>query len=210
MSLCRLFLQAGYLTIGPSPPESSFADLFVPNEEIKNYALPHLIVRGLLRTEDVSSHPHIMALSSAIDARDVETLYGILFALFQVIGYPDRGKIDKCEDYYQSILQALFLPVSGSVRVEERTSMGKCDLLAGFRDWKLLLELKVLHGKKDVSVSHERLKQTIEEAFDQVEKQYAKGLCPDVVCILVFNTATRTLYSRELLGDITFYKSTPS
>ena len=50
-SLSRLFLQAGYLTFASSPLANPSIKLVVPNEEIKKFALPGLIVGGLLKIE---------------------------------------------------------------------------------------------------------------------------------------------------------------
>ena len=124
-------------------------------------------------------------------------MYDSIMGLFQVIGFPDRGIIDKREDYCQRILQALFLAVCPTVRTEERTSIGKSDDLVEFPSRKVLLELKVIAGSKVIKDGHSRLDEVVQDALEQAEQRYATGLSPDVICALVFNTSTRTLFPRE-------------
>jgi hypothetical protein len=176
--------------------------LTIPNKEIKDYAFPELTIAGLIGQTIPQSHAHFIAFSEAIKSKSIDSVYDSLFNLFQVIGYPDRGRIDKCEDYYQRILQAFLLAVCPSVRVEERTSLGKSDVYADFGAWKVLFELKVLDGQKDTHMSDKRLAKSVMDAFDQVEGQYLAGLTPDVICIFVFNTTTRTLFARDTLHGL--------
>ena len=201
-SLSYLFLQAGYLTIIQNPKDSSKCKLMIPNKEIKDYAFPELTIAGLINQSIPQCHSHFRAFSEAIKSKSIDSVYDSLFNLFQVIGYPDRGRIDKCEDYYQTILQAFFLAVCPSVRVEERTSLGKSDVYADFGDWKILFELKVLDGHKNTHHADSRLSKTVNDAFDQAERQYLTGLTPDVICIFVFNTTTRTLFARDTLENL--------
>jgi hypothetical protein len=61
----------------------------------------------------------------------------------------------------------------------------------------------VLHGQKDLQgVDTMRLAKTVGDAMDQAQGQYLHGLVPDIICILVFNTATRTLFPRNLLEGL--------
>jgi hypothetical protein len=203
-SLSYLFLQSGYLTL---TSDSNNFKLKIPNKEIRYYAFPRLIISGLTCQSISQSHPRFSKFSQAIRSRDVNSIYDSLFELLQVIGYPDRGKIDRYEDYYQTILQAFFLAVYPSVRVEERTSLGKSDVFADFGTWKILFELKVLHGEKDLRKGDSRLEKIVYDAFQQAEGQYL-SLAPNVICIFVFNSSTRTLFARENLMDLStsFFK----
>jgi hypothetical protein len=210
-SLSSLFLQAGYLTISHNAQNSNGFKLIIPNKEIKDYALPQLTIAGLIEKLIPQCHSRFRAFSDAIKSRSMDNVYDSLFNLFKVIGYPDRGRIDKCEDYYQRILQAFFLAVCPSVRVEERTSLGKSDVYADFGSWKVLFELKALVGDKDKHKNDEKLAKALSGAFDQAEEKYLCGLVPDFICICVFNTTTRTLFSRENLErlNLQYYMQYP-
>eukprot|EP00475_Leptophrys_vorax_P039398 TRINITY_DN710_c0_g1_i9.p1 TRINITY_DN710_c0_g1~~TRINITY_DN710_c0_g1_i9.p1 ORF type:complete len:656 (-),score=153.26 TRINITY_DN710_c0_g1_i9:109-2076(-) len=204
-SLQRLFLQSGYLTISLDPDNSDQCTLRAPNKEIQNYALPCLMIAGLAKISVSKCHAHFETLAEAVRSRNIENIYDSIMDLFQVIGFPDRGKIDKVEDYYQRILQAFFLAICPSVRTEERTSLGKSDVVADFNSWKILFELKVLVGEKSVTQGHPELDGTIQGAFLQAKEKYQRGLLPDVICVLVFNTSTRTLFPRDSMG-VPFYE----
>jgi hypothetical protein len=198
-----LFLQAGYLTIIPKAEDSNKFKLVIPNREIKEYAFPELALAGLIGKSISQCHPRFEQFFDAIKSKSIVEVYDSLFQLFQVIGFPARGKIDKFEDYYHRILQAFFLAVCPSVRFEERSTLGKSDLYADFGDCKILFEIKVLHGQKDLQgVDTMRLAKTVGDAMDQAQGQYLHGLVPDIICILVFNTATRTLFPRNLLEGL--------
>jgi hypothetical protein len=196
-SLCRLFLQSGYLTMTTDSDQSGVCKLCVPNKEIQDAAFSGLMIAGLTQLSSTQCHTRFDAFAKAVQSKDMNSVYDSVFELFQVIGYPDRGKIDKYEDYYQRILQAFFLAICPSVRIEERTSIGKSDVFADFGSWKILFELKVADGEK---MGNLKVDLIIADAFEQAKVQYAKGLVPDVICVLVFNTSTRTLFPRESLG----------
>ena len=204
-SLQRLFLQSGYLTISLDPNNFEKCTLRIPNKEIRDHALPSLMIAGLAKISVSKCHAHFDTFAEAVRSRNLENIYDSIMDLFQVIGFPDRGIIDKVEDYYQRILQAFFLAICPSVRTEERTSLGKSDVFADFNSWKILFELKVLVGEKSVTEGHPELDGAIQGAFLQAKEKYERGLLPDVTCVLVFNTSTRTLFPRNSIG-VPFYE----
>jgi hypothetical protein len=210
-SLTRLFLQSGYLTIMQSSGSQNREFLLhIPNKEIREHALTTLTASALLgiKEDDLKGSQYFVAFRKAISLKDIPSLYQSIFDLFQIIGYPDRGTIDKKEDYYQRIMQAFFIAVCKDVHIEYRTSSGKCDLVVDFRDrkWKILFEFKLLHGGKDKNASHKDLESTIREAFNQVDNQYLIAINPDTVCILVFNSGTRTLFPISSLNGLQFFR----
>jgi hypothetical protein len=204
-SLQRLFLQSGYLTIALDPNSAAECTLRIPNKEIRDHAIPSLMIAGLAKISVTECHAHFKTFAEAVRSRNLEIMYDSIRDLFQVIGFPDRGRIDKVEDYYQRILQFFFLPICPSVRTEERTSIGKSDVFAEFNSWKILFELKVLVGKKSAIEGHLELDGAIEGAFLQAKEKYERGLNPDVICALVFNSSTRTLFPRNMIR-VPFYE----
>jgi hypothetical protein len=203
-SLQRLFVQSGYLTISADSSNASLCNFRVPNKEIRDYAIPGLLISGLVKMPVSQCHAHFFTFSEAVQSRNLENMYDSIMDLFQVIGYPDRGKIDKCEDYYQRILQVFLLAICPSVRIEERTSLGKSDIFADFGSWKILFELKAFEGKKSILEGDSKLESLIGDAFLQMKEKYANGLLADIFCVLVFNTSTRTLFPRNTF-KVPFY-----
>jgi hypothetical protein len=108
-------------------------------------------------------------------------------------------------------MQAFCIAVCKDVHIEHRTSSGKCDLVVDFRDrkWKILFEFKVLHETKDINATHKDLEFMIGEAFNQVDNRYLVVVNPDIVCILIFNTGTRTLFPIDSLKHVQFYRNAP-
>jgi hypothetical protein len=198
-------LQSGYLTIALDPNSAAECTLRIPNKEIRDHAIPSLMIAGLAKISVTECHAHFKTFAEAVRSRNLEIMYDSIRDLFQVIGFPDRGRIDKVEDYYQRILQFFFLPICPSVRTEERTSIGKSDVFAEFNSWKILFELKVLVGKKSAIEGHLELDGAIEGAFLQAKEKYERGLNPDVICALVFNSSTRTLFPRNMIR-VPFYE----
>jgi hypothetical protein len=191
-SLQRLFLQTGYLTISLDPNDPAKCTLRFPNKEIRDHAMPNLLIAGLAKMSIKDCHAHFGTFAEAVRSRNLESIYDSILDLFQVIGFPDRGKIDKVEDYYQRILQAFFLAICPSVRTEERTSLGKSDLCADFASWKILFELKVLVGEKSVTEGHPELDGAIQGAFLQAKK-YTNVVCFRTSLVSWFSTLPQEL-----------------
>jgi hypothetical protein len=134
-------------------------------------------------------------------------MYDSIMDLFQVIGYPDRGRIHKVEDYYQRILLVFFFQY---VLAFEQKRLGKSDVFVDFGLWKILFELKVLVGKNSVTEGDPKLMNgVIEDVFFQAKTKCEHGLLPDVIFVLIFNSSTRTLFPRHSI-EIPFYESVKS
>jgi hypothetical protein len=157
------------------------------------------MIAGICGQSVLESHVYFQAFAEAAHERDICKIYDSIMDLFQVIGYPNRGNIDKYEDYYQRILQAFFLAICPTVQIETCTSVGNSDLLADFGSWKVLFELKVLKGERLVNEGNDNLDKVIQNALSQALGKYATGLNPDAMCVLVFNSSTRTLYPRNAI-----------
>lgn len=89
-----------------------------------------------------------------------------------------------------------------------QTSSGRADIVVEHQNWKVLFELEKIAGSKDPNAGDSRLQGVVEAAMNQIGNQYATALQPNVVCVLVFNTATRTLFPRNVLenSNITYFK----
>jgi hypothetical protein len=61
-----------------------------------------------------------------------------------------------------------------------------------------LFDFKAFEGKKsNLESADSKLEKEIGDAFLQMKEKYANGLLADIFCVLVFNTFTRTLFSRS-------------
>jgi hypothetical protein len=209
-SLQRLFFQTGYLTLRAKGMKSNSCILRIPNKEIGDHALPDLLISGLTKKSLNECHAHFQSFYDAVESRNIEDIYDSVMDLFQVIGYPDRGALAIHEDYYQRILQAFFLAVCPNVRIEDRTSLGRCDLFIESGSFKILFELKVIKRKFDEtqtrSAEYHKVDELVTETLLKAKKKYSRGLLPDVICVLIFDASTRTLFPRNSL-NVSFFEA---
>jgi hypothetical protein len=191
-SLQRLFLQSGYLTISLDEENSDMCTLCIPNQEIRNYALPELMISGLAKMCVSDFRARFRSFSRAVQSRSFENIYDCIRDLFQVVGFQLRSIIDKHEFCHQRVLQAFLLAFFPSVPCTSVNS----DVLVDFGSWRILFKLKVF-GRE---THDQELHQIVENAFLEAKE---KGPLEAVIFILVFNASTGTLAPRTV--DIPFF-----
>jgi hypothetical protein len=141
---------------------------------------------------------HFSKFSEAVESKNLENMCDSIMDFFQFIGNLGRGKI-KCNEYYHRILRAFLLAICQNVRIEEEQLFSEqSDIFAYFGSWKILFDFKAFEGKKsNLESADSKLEKEIGDAFLQMKEKYANGLLADIFCVLVFNTFTRTLFSRS-------------
>ena len=180
-----LFYQTGYLTIKAYDREYSLYTLGFPNLEVERGFMDNLL-RIYTRENPM---PLAKEIPRALRRGDIQSVIDLLKSFLAGIPYDLRKRVSKYENYYHTILYAIFALIGTEVAAEHHTSRGSIDLIIRTKDYIYILELKV-NG-------------TAEEAIAQIhEKGYAAPFANDprktILIGLGFSKDTNTITSDKV------------
>jgi hypothetical protein len=149
LPIIPLLYDTGYLTIKSSSTNNMMQDyiLAYPNLEVKNAMLDSLLL-GFSETSMEKIDNIIFSISDAISTSNLEKFFSILKSYFASIPYdliPEK-KLD--EKYFQLIFYLLMRVSSFRVNTEDRTNLGRIDLVLESDTSVYLFELKVNSSAK--------------------------------------------------------------
>jgi hypothetical protein len=149
LPIIPLLYDTGYLTIKSSSTNNMMQDyiLAYPNLEVKNAMLDSLLL-GFSEAPMEKIDSIILSISDAISTSNLEKFFSILKSYFASIPYdliPEK-KLD--EKYFQLIFYLLMRVSSFRVNTEDRTNLGRIDLLLESDTSVYLFELKVNSSAK--------------------------------------------------------------
>ncbi len=145
LPLMPILYDSGYLTIKDFSVRNLMTDysLGYPNFEVKNSLLENLLksYTDLRKPEFASSL--VFSVQDAILANDLEKFFSLLKSYFASIPYDLIPKKDLNEKYFQLIFYLLMRVTSFRVNTEDRTNLGRIDLVLENDTDIYLFELKV-------------------------------------------------------------------
>jgi hypothetical protein len=141
--LAPVLFDTGYLTIKgyETKYDTDVYSLGYPNFEVKSSFIKILLKDFTLPPNEVESH--ISKIEKCIKAADIETFIALLKSFFAAIPYELIPKKDLNEKYFQLIFYLLMRVSSFRVNAEERTNIGRIDLVLETNTDIYLFELKV-------------------------------------------------------------------
>ena len=148
LPIIPLLYDTGYLTIKDCS-HSMMQDyiLAYPNLEVKNSMLDSLLL-GFSETSMEKIDNIIFSISDAISASNLDDLFSVLKSYFASIPYDLIPKKNLGEKYFQLIFYLLMRVSSFRVNAEDRTSLGRIDLVLESDTSIYLFELKVNSSAK--------------------------------------------------------------
>jgi len=145
LPLMPILYDSGYLTIKDFSVRNLMTDysLGYPNFEVKNSLLENLLksYTDLRKPEFASSL--VFSVQDAILANDLEKFFSLLKSYFASIPYDLIPKKELNEKYFQLIFYLLMRVTSFRVNTEDRTNLGRIDLVLESDTDIYLFELKV-------------------------------------------------------------------
>ena len=145
LPLMPILYDSGYLTIKDFSVRNLMTDysLGYPNFEVKNSLLENLLKSYTdLRKPEFASGL-VFSVQDAILANDLETFFSLLKSYFASIPYDLIPKKELNEKYFQLIFYLLMRVTSFRVNTEDRTNLGRIDLMLETDTSIYLFELKV-------------------------------------------------------------------
>jgi hypothetical protein len=145
LPLMPILYDAGYLTIKDFSVRNLMTaySLGYPNFEVKNSLLENLLKSYTdLRKPEFASGL-VFSVQDAILANDLETFFSLLKSYFASIPYDLIPKKELNEKYFQLIFYLLMRVTSFRVNTEDRTNLGRIDLMLETDTSIYLFELKV-------------------------------------------------------------------
>ncbi len=184
-----LFYQTGYLTIKSYDPEYQSYFLSFPNLEVERTFMDNLLE---IYTEE-NTNPIAKEIPRALRRGDVKSVIALLKSFLSGIPFDLRKRVAKYENYYHTILYAIFSLIGTEVAAEYHTARGSIDMIIRTNDYIYILELKV-NG-------------TAEEAIAQIrEKGYAEPFATDprktILIGLGFSKDSNTITSDKVEPEI--------
>jgi hypothetical protein len=145
LPLMPILYDAGYLTIKDFSVRNLMTaySLGYPNFEVKNSLLENLLksYTDIRKPEFASSL--VFSVQDAILANDLEKFFSLLKSYFASIPYDLIPKKDLNEKYFQLIFYLLMRVSSFRVNTEDRTNLGRIDLVLESDTDAYIFELKV-------------------------------------------------------------------
>ena len=144
LPLIPIMFDAGYLTISHYMQMNGHPiyTLALPNEEVRTSVIDYLL--PLYSERDYSqTNIEIVKISKAILANDLDKFFSLLKSYFASIPYDIIPKKNLGEKYFQLIFYLLMRVSSFRVNTEDRTSLGRIDLVLESDTSVYLFELKV-------------------------------------------------------------------
>jgi hypothetical protein len=145
LPLMPILYDSGYLTIQDFSVRNLMTDysLGYPNFEVKNSLLENLLksYTDLRKPEFASSL--VFSVQEAILANDLEKFFSLLKSYFASIPYDLIPKKELNEKYFQLIFYLLMRVTSFRVNTEDRTNLGRIDLVLESDTDVYIFELKV-------------------------------------------------------------------
>jgi hypothetical protein len=145
LPLMPILYDAGYLTIKDFSVRNLMTaySLGYPNFEVKNSLLENLLksYTDLRKPEFASSL--VFSVQEAILANDLEKFFSLLKSYFASIPYDLIPKKELNEKYFQLIFYLLMRVTSFRVNTEDRTNLGRIDLVLESDTDVYIFELKV-------------------------------------------------------------------
>jgi hypothetical protein len=145
LPLMPILYDAGYLTIKDFSVRNLMTaySLGYPNFEVKNSLLENLLksYTDIRKPEFASSL--VFSVQDAILANDLEKFFSLLKSYFASIPYDLIPKKDLNEKYFQLIFYLLMRVSSFRVNTEDRTNLGRIDLVLESDTDVYIFELKV-------------------------------------------------------------------
>jgi hypothetical protein len=145
LPLMPILYDAGYLTLKDFSVRNLMTaySLGYPNFEVKNSLLENLLKSYTdLRKPEFASGL-VFSVQDAILANDLETFFSLLKSYFASIPYDLIPKKELNEKYFQLIFYLLMRVTSFRVNTEDRTNLGRIDLMLETDTSIYLFELKV-------------------------------------------------------------------
>jgi hypothetical protein len=149
LPLIPIMFDAGYLTISNYIQMNGHPiyTLALPNEEVRTSVIDYLL--PLYSERDYSqTNIEIVKISKAILANDLDKFFSLLKSYFASIPYDLIPKKELNEKYFQLIFYLLMRVTSFRVNTEDRTNLGRIDLVLESDTSVYLFELKVNSSAK--------------------------------------------------------------
>ncbi|MDR0882091.1 MAG: ATP-binding protein [Candidatus Adiutrix sp.] len=133
--------QAGYLTL-----RKKGADYFLdfPNTEVLS-SFSRFLLQDIISNEDKTQNS-LKKITACLEREDIPALVREVNLMYASVPYPDYQNAEKRElgeGYYRSLLY-LFLNCAGArTEAEACNNLGRSDIVAHYRDWTYIIELKV-------------------------------------------------------------------
>ena len=145
LPLIPILYDAGYLTIRGFSARNDIAvcTLGYPNFEVKNSFIDILLRNFTEANKPEKTESLISSIQDAILANDLEKFFSLLKSYFASIPYDLIPKKDLNEKYFQLIFYLLMRVTSFRVNTEDRTNLGRIDLVLESDTDIYLFELKV-------------------------------------------------------------------
>ncbi len=142
--LATLF-QTGYLTISSSKPIKNRAyPLDYPNKEVEHGFMSYLLSYSI---DGASSIGYTEKIRELIEKGDLNSCFEILKSFFASIPYSIQEKqsseIKQKENYYQSLIYAVFEVLGLRPQAEAQTNIGRSDMVVETADAIYIWELKM-------------------------------------------------------------------
>jgi hypothetical protein len=144
LPLIPIMFDAGYLTV---VQQSLMGNDIIYGLSYPNYEVKNSLISGLLsefsEKNSGSISPELLQISRAIIANDLEKFFSLLKSYFASIPYDLIPKKELNEKYFQLIFYLLMRVTSFRVNTEDRTNLGRIDLVLESDTDIYLFELKV-------------------------------------------------------------------
>jgi hypothetical protein len=145
LPLIPILYDAGYLTIKGFSARNDIAvyTLGYPNFEVKNSFIDILLKNFTESNKPEKTESLIFPIQEAILSNDLEKFFSLLKSYFASIPYDLIPKKELNEKYFQLIFYLLMRVTSFRVNTEDRTNLGRIDLVLESDTDVYIFELKV-------------------------------------------------------------------
>ena len=145
LPLFPILYDTGYLTIKDYSVRNNITaySLIYPNFEVKSSLLDNLLVTYTDSKKSETASNMLLAVEDAILANDLDKFFSLLKSYFASIPYDLIPKKKLNEKYFQLIFYLLMRVSSFRVNTEDRTNLGRIDLVLESDTSVYLFELKV-------------------------------------------------------------------
>ena len=186
LPLIPILYDAGYLTIKGFSARNDIAvyTLGYPNFEVKNSFIDILLKNFTESNKPEKTESLIFPIQEAILSNDLEKFFSLLKSYFASIPYDLIPKKELNEKYFQLIFYLLMRVTSFRVNTEDRTNLGRIDL--------------VLESDTDVYIFELKVNSSATAALEQIrEKKYYEKYLHIPVVNLGSSSETATSDARD-------------
>jgi hypothetical protein len=150
LPLYPILYDTGYLTIKDYSVRNNITaySLIYPNFEVKSSLLDNLLVTYTDSKKSETASNMVLAVEDAILANDLDKFFSLLKSYFASIPYDLIPEKKLGEKYFQLIFYLLMRVSSFRVNTEDRTNLGRIDLVLESDTSVYLFELKVNSSAK--------------------------------------------------------------